>query len=76
MCDLVRALVNSGWLMNIVTFSTCDLRKPGQKSYVASYRANKELVILRKCFLASYVDESDLRKFSSIGDSQYMVTNS
>ena len=71
MCDLVRS--NSGWLMNIVTFSTCDLRKPGHKSYVASYRVNKES---RECFLANYVDEGDLQKFSSIDDSQYMVTNS
>ena len=47
MCEITRALVNHGWLMNIVAFSTWDLRQQGRKSYVASYRVNKELVIPR-----------------------------
>ena len=47
MCELARALVNRSWSLNIATFSTCDLREQGHKSYVASYRANKELVIPR-----------------------------
>ena len=42
---LARALVNRGQSMNIATFSTWDLREQGRKSYVASYRMNKELVI-------------------------------
>ena len=33
--------------MDIATFSTRDLREQGRKSYVASYRANEELVITR-----------------------------
>ena len=45
MCELVRALVNRGRLMNIATFSNWDLREQGHKSYVASYRVNEELVI-------------------------------
>ena len=47
MCEITRALVNRGWSMNIAAFSTRDLREQDRKSYVASYRANKELVILR-----------------------------
>ena len=46
MCELARALVNHGRSMNIATFSTQDLREQGRKSYVATYQANKELVIL------------------------------
>ena len=33
--------------MDITTFSTLDVREQDRKSYVASYRANEELVILR-----------------------------
>ena len=33
--------------MNIATFSTQDLREQGHKSYVATYQANEELVILQ-----------------------------
>ena len=33
--------------MDITTFSTLDVREQGRKSYVASYRVNEELVILR-----------------------------
>ena len=33
--------------MNIAAFSIQDLREQGRKSYEASYRANKELVVLR-----------------------------
>ena len=33
--------------MDITTFSTLNLREQGRKSYVASYRVNKELVTLR-----------------------------
>ena len=47
MCELARALVNHGWSMNNATFSTQDLQEQCRKSYVASYQANKELVILR-----------------------------
>ena len=46
MCELVRASVNRGLSMNIATFSIWDLREQGRKSYVASYQANEELVIL------------------------------
>ena len=38
---------NHGPSMNIATFSTPDLREQGRKYYVASYRANQELVIPR-----------------------------
>ena len=44
MCKLARALVNHGRLMKIATFSTRDLQEQCCKSYVASYRANKESV--------------------------------
>ena len=40
-----KALVNRGRLIKIATFSTWDLQEQCCKSYVASYRANKELVI-------------------------------
>ena len=40
-----RALVNHARSMNIATFSIWDLQEKGCKSYVASYPANKELVI-------------------------------
>ena len=33
--------------MNITTFSTRGLQEQGRKSYVASYRVNKELVAPR-----------------------------
>ena len=33
--------------MDNTTFSTLNLREQGRKSYVASYRVNEELVILR-----------------------------
>ena len=46
-CELARALVNCGRSMKIATFSTRDLQEQYRKSYVASYRANKELVISR-----------------------------
>ena len=58
--------------MNIATFSTRDLWEQGCKSYLASYRANEELVIPRM-FLANYDDKGDSRKFSSVDDSQCMV---
>ena len=45
MCELARALDNRVQSMNIATFSTRDLREQGCNSYVASYRANKELAI-------------------------------
>ena len=45
MCELARALVNRDQLMKIATFSTRDLQEQCRKSYVASYRANEELVI-------------------------------
>ena len=45
MCELARALVNRGQLMNTATFSTQDLLEQDRKSYVTSYYANKELVI-------------------------------
>ena len=45
MCELARVLVNRGRSMNIVTFSTRDLREQGCKSYATSYHANEELVI-------------------------------
>ena len=44
-CELARVLIISGQLMNIAAFSTRDLREQGRKSYEASYRANKELVV-------------------------------
>ena len=44
-CELARVLIISGRSMNIAAFSTRDLREQGCKSYEASYRANKELVI-------------------------------
>ena len=47
MCELARALVNHGRLMNIATFLTQDLREQAHKSYVVSYQVNEELVILR-----------------------------
>ena len=47
MCELARALVNCGGSMKIATFSTRDLQEQCHKSYVASYQANKELVISR-----------------------------
>ena len=47
MCELARALINCGRLMKIATFSTRDLQEQCRISYVASYRVNKELVILR-----------------------------
>ena len=37
--------VNHSQSMDIATFSTLDLREQGRKSYVASYRANEQLVI-------------------------------
>ena len=43
MCELARALVNRGRS----TLSTRDLQEQCRKSYVASYRANEELVISR-----------------------------
>ena len=46
MCELARALVNCGRSMKIATFSTRDLQEQCRKSYVASYQAYKELVIL------------------------------
>ena len=49
-CEL---LIISSRLMNIAAFSTRDLREQGCKSYEASYRANKELVVL------NYVNEGD-----------------
>ena len=45
MCRFARAMVNRGQSMNTATFSTQNLREQGRKCYVASYRANKELVI-------------------------------
>ena len=42
---LARALVNHDWSMKIATFSTRDLQEQCRKSYVASYRTNKKLVI-------------------------------
>ena len=47
MCELARALVNRGWSIKIATFSTWDLREQYRKSYLASYRANEELVLSR-----------------------------
>ena len=44
MCELARSLVNRGRSMKIATFSTRDLQEQCRKSYVASYRANEELV--------------------------------
>ena len=41
MCELARALVNRGQS----TLSSQDLQERCRKSYVASYRTNKELVI-------------------------------
>ena len=55
---LARALVNCGQSMNTATFSTRDCREQDRKTYVASYRANKELVI-RECFLVNYINEGD-----------------
>ena len=55
--------------MKIATFSTRDLQEQCRKSYVASYRANKESV----GDLANYINEGDLREFSSVNDSQYTV---
>ena len=46
MCELARAL-NRSRSIDIATFSTRDLREQVRKSYVASYRANEELVISR-----------------------------
>ena len=43
----VSQSINRSWLMDIATFSTRDLWEQGCKSYVASYRANEELVIPR-----------------------------
>ena len=45
MCELARALVNCGQSMKIATFSTRGLQEQCRKSYVASYRANEDLVI-------------------------------
>ena len=42
-----RALVNRSRSMKIATFLTRDLQEQCRKSYVASYRANEELVISR-----------------------------
>ena len=42
-----RTLFNCTQSMNIATFSTRDLQEQDRKSYVASYGANKELVILQ-----------------------------
>ena len=47
MCELARALVNSSRSMKIATFSTWDLQEQWCKCYVASYRANEELMISR-----------------------------
>ena len=44
-CELARELVNHIRLMKIATFSIRDLQEQCRKSYVASYRANEELVI-------------------------------
>ena len=46
-CELARALVNRGRLMEIATFSTQDLLEHCCKSCVASYWENEELVISR-----------------------------
>ena len=46
-CELARVLIISSWPMNITAFSTRGLREQGCKSYEASYRVNKELVLLR-----------------------------
>ena len=42
MCELARALVNSGQSMKIAKFSIRDLQEKCRKAYVASYRANEE----------------------------------
>ena len=47
MCKLARALANCSRLMNIATFLAWNLQEKGRKSYVASYWANEELVILQ-----------------------------
>ena len=47
MCELARVLIISDWSMNITAFSTWDLQEQGHKSFEASYRAIKELVVLR-----------------------------
>ena len=47
MCKLARALIAVGRWILATTFSTLDMREQGRKSYVASYRANEELVIPR-----------------------------
>ena len=46
-CELARALINSGRSMNIATSSTRHLQEQGCKSYVASYQTNEEFVIPR-----------------------------
>ena len=46
MRELARALVNHDQLIKIATFSTQDLQEQCRKSYVASYLANEELLIL------------------------------
>ena len=43
----VSQSINHSQLMHIATFSTQDLREQVCKSYVASYQANKELVIMQ-----------------------------
>ena len=47
MCELARELVNHGRSLKIATFSTQDLQEQCHNSYVASYRANEELMILQ-----------------------------
>ena len=49
MCELARVLVNHGRSMNLAILSQLGiiLQEQGRKSYVASYWANKELVIPR-----------------------------
>ena len=41
----VSQSINRSQSLDITTFSTQDLQEQGRKSYVASYRANEELVI-------------------------------
>ena len=43
-CELTRALVNRGQLINIATFSTQDLQEQCHKSYVASLISGEQRI--------------------------------